>query len=181
MKKEIKIDDSRLLTYSIIDGYTETLIIKEFFIENNKVVKNYTLSRWDDYGFNTWINANLDELENINKVSYEFDIEHPLYKPLLNLLDNDEELIIDDDNTYEFNKKYMKLYKNNNIIYIDFVNRLIDIDLLEKFSIFIKNIGSDARSKIAIDSNVKIRLYRFFMEVFSDFSLDEVKTYSFSK
>lgn len=41
----------------------------EGFLENGDVIKTYTLSQWDDYGFNGWIN----NAEGIKKISFEFE------------------------------------------------------------------------------------------------------------
>lgn len=67
----------------------------EGFLENGDVIKTYTLSQWDDYGFNGWIN----NAEGIKKISFEFDMQHPLYFPLFHLLNYDDELLLDDDGT----------------------------------------------------------------------------------
>ena len=94
-KKTIKINDDRILKFYISDGYAQPMYtIMEGFIENDEIKKTYNLSQWDDYGFTAWIN-NIDK--DIKTISYEFDINHPLYIPLIHLLNYDEELIIDDD------------------------------------------------------------------------------------
>ena len=97
------------------------------------------------------------------------DINHPLFFPLFHLLDHDNELLIDDDDTREDNIKYMLIYKSEDKIYIDFVNNLKDeahINSVEKFHVFIKNITFDGRSKIDKDNkDTKKRLFTFFNEV----------------
>jgi len=164
LEKHIKINKNRILIYRISEGYAKpTYTIMEGFLKNGELIKNYELSQWDDYGLNGWIN---DDNEVI-KISFDFDINHPLYFPLLHLLNDDNELLIDDDSTREDNKKYMLIQKEKNKIFVEFINKLESTDMLERFHVFIKNIGPDGRSKI--DQNykdTKIRLFNFFNEVY---------------
>ena len=172
----IKINDNRIIRYDIFDSFTEIHTIKEEFINNNRVIKNYKLSRWDDYSFTAWISTAMENLEDINSLSYDFDINHPLYNPLLHLLDGDNELLIDDDETREINKKYMLINKDNDKINLIFVNNLEYYDVLNKFYVFVKNIGQDPRSKIT-DIELKKRLFEFYKEVYQIFNnkIDEKK------
>ena len=166
INKRIEVNDNRILDYSIHDGYVPIITIREGIIEENNVQKAFRLSRWDDYGFNGWVNTDFDEFKNMHEVSFEFDYEHPLYIPLLHLLNGDKELIIDDDDTYEDMEKYMTISIDNDIITIKFINKLENDNSMEGFSVFIKNIGFDLRSKIDCnDLDTKDRLYVFFSEV----------------
>ena len=149
--------------YRITEGFVKpTYTIMEGFLENGEVLKTYTLSQWDDYGLNGWI---LDD-KGVNKISFEFDMNHPLYFPLFHLLNYDEELLIDDDDTREYNKKYMLIHKTEDKIYIDFIDEIEDrIYLTERFHVFIKNILNDGRSKIDCNyKDTKKRLSTFFKE-----------------
>lgn len=157
--KERKIGNDRILKYIKDDYYPYTSTIMEIFLNEEK---HYRLCRWDDYAFVGWSN----EGKEINKLSFEFDKSHPLYIPLLHLINYDEELIIDDDDTYEMNKKYLLIHKDEDIIKMKFINNLNANELLaEKFRVFIKNIGLDCRSKIDCQyKDTKERLFYFFKE-----------------
>lgn len=163
MEKKIKINDNRILSYNTADDYVMMYSIREDFLKNGEFEKNYTLSKWDDYGFRAYSVS-----DNLIKLSYEFDVEHPLYFAFLHLLNNDFELIIDDDHTYELEKKYMRLYKNNDIIILEFINKLDNCKESikhDKFNVFIKNIGLDCRIKIDCQNkDTKKRLLIFFEE-----------------
>lgn len=165
--KEIKISDNRILNYTVTQGYVMFTSIKEVFLSEGHVEKSYDLGRWDDYGFKGYIHtSNYEEELSIKKLSFDFDKEHILYIPFLHLLKGEDELIIDDDNTYEENKKYMRIYKDKEKIYLDFINELDKDESFERFHIFIKNIGMDIRSKIdANDKDTKERLFFFYQEV----------------
>ena len=167
IEKRIKINNNRTLIYNITkDSFITTYTIKEIFLENNKLKKIYTLSMWDDYNFNSYVDS--DDTNDI--VSYEFDKDHPLFLALFHLLNYDEELLIDDDSTMEDDKKYMLIKRIKDKIYILFVNKLENNEFLsKKFNVFIKNILYDGRSKIDSKSkDTKIRLNDFFNEVYED-------------
>jgi len=172
MEKEIKkiiVSDKRMLEYIICDYYPYMHIINEYFHDNEKLIKRYGLARWDDYGFQAWT-PDRDEKQ---EVLFEFDIEHPLYIPLLHLINYDEELLIDDDLIEEINKRYLAIYKKEDKVYLQFIDKSsIEYDL-DKFHVFIKNIGFDLRSKIDCeDKDTKERLYYFFKEINNYFSED---------
>lgn len=169
-KKTINVNENRIIEYTISDDYTQIHTISEVFIENGKLIKNYKLSRWDDYGFSGWISKDIADNENINLLSYDFEIDHPLYLPLLHLLQGDEQLIIDDDNTAEFNKKYMLISKEKDKIALTFINDLENAGFINRFYVFIKNIGVDGRSKIDRQyKDTKERLYFFYQETYARF------------
>lgn len=169
--KKISVNQNRIIEYTISDGYTQIHTISEIFIENGKLIKQYRLSRWDDYGFSGWINTNTDSISNVNSLSYDFEIGHPLYIPLFHLLRDDEQLIIDDDETSEINKKYILISKLKDKINLTFINGLEKTDAINKFYIFIKNIGPDGRSKIDCSyKDTKERLYLFFQEAYTQFN-----------
>ncbi len=166
LEKRIQINDNRILIYTISKGYAKpTYTIMEGFLENDNVAKTYSLSQWDDYGLNGWINND----EGAKKISFEFDVNHPLFFPLFHLLNYDDELLIDDDDTREDNKKYMLIHRKKDKIIMEFIDELEDdISIAERFHIFIKNIVQDGRSKIdQSHKDTKIRLINFFNEVYS--------------
>lgn len=159
MKKEILLKNGNKTILSIDEGYcTNVVTIVKYYLEENCLVKSINLSIWDDMAFSGYT-KNLGD----NLIEYEFDINDPIYFSLNNLLGEDEKLIIDDDNTGEKSKKYMIILKENHIIKIVFINKVNNYKMYDKFSVFIKNIGPDARSKIN-DFNLKLRLIDFFRD-----------------
>lgn len=146
-----------------IDTYEHSTNIREYFFENGMIQKSFTLNRWHDYGLNADLDeASIEELEETTKISFEFDTNHPLYIPLLHLCQGD--LTIEDDDT-RLHNKYLRIYRKDNKAYMDFVNEEENSDVLNKFSIFIKNIMYDGRSKIDREGkDTKDRLLFFFNE-----------------
>ena len=115
LEQRIEINENRILIFNMADK--NSFIITEGFLENDDLLKTYTLSKRYDYNFNGWSNNN-----DVNKISFEFDTNHPLHIPLTHLLNNDVSLLIDDDDAIEDNAKYMLIHKEEDIIYIDFIN-----------------------------------------------------------
>ena len=99
-EKRIAVNQDRIIQFYVHDGYSKKYTIEEYFMENDEMHKNYRLSQGDDYGFDGWINASIKAKEEMSSLSFDFDINHPLYIPLINLLKGEESLLIDDDKTY---------------------------------------------------------------------------------
>ncbi len=167
-EKKFDINSNRKLMYQK-DSHTYSL--REAILGDGKLDKTYCLFKGDDYGFTGWTPS---EKQDINKISFEFDINHPLYMPLFHLLNYDDELLIDDDDSVEDNKKYMLIHKGNDKIYVDFINELDNDNFdINKFRVFIKNIVFDGRSKIDQEQkDTKTRLNAFFNEAHNVLSND---------
>lgn len=162
--KKIKVDDYKNVIYNISPGYhcIHTIIATD----TKDIKKNIRFSRWDDYSFKSWYSMKYEDYELLKNELHIFEKNHLLYLPLLHLLNGEKELIIDDDEVKELNEKYMKIFFDGENINIDFVNNLDKNPFFDRFSVFIKNIGFDIRSKIdCLELDTKERLYFFFNEV----------------
>lgn len=168
-ERKIKLDDDRIILYHTSVDFGRRTFIR-YSIRKNDDVNILTFHRGWDYSFNSYCTKN-NELENIKCESHIIDKTNPLYIPLLHLLNGENELIIDDDDTREINQKYMKVYFDGKNVYVEFINNLDrENNDLEKFNIFIKNIGADVRSKIdCADKDTKERLFFFFCELADKF------------
>ncbi len=160
INKRIEINNKRVLNYRVSkDGYRRIYTISEGFFENNDIDKTYSFTCGDDFCLNGW-----SEDESENELSFEFDIEHPLYLPLIHLLNGNEKLIIDDDDTNEEYACYLVIQRDHKKILMKFIDN--KKDSFDKFHVFIKNIVYDLRSKIDQNNqDTKCRLLRFFDEV----------------
>lgn len=162
MEKQIKNNDS-IIRITTEQGYcSDNIHITKAFFKGKELDKTVTFSIWDDMSFNTHIH-NRELCLDITDLSFEIDIEDHIYFALNRMLGKDNYLIIDDDDTSEKLRNYLKFKRINNKIVITFHDEDIDKPLFERFNVFIKNIGPDSRSKID-DFNVKYRLVRFFRE-----------------
>ncbi len=165
IEKRVQIDDNRILFYNVSKAYAGySYRINEGYIEDGYVTKTCVLSQWDDYGLNGWLAND----EGVDRVSFEYDINHPLYMPLFHLLNYDEELIIDDDDSAKDYERYLVVKRKDNKMIIEFVDasdRSNPMIFSDKFHVFIKNIVFDGRSKIDQDGkDTKLRLLEFFKE-----------------
>ena len=159
VNKKIKLDNGNIILINVSSGYAcNTVTISEGYLKNNDIVKSLDLSIWDDIRFNAYTSD-----DNVNCISFEIDINHPLYFCVKRLLGEDEELIIDDDDTREELKKYLTIKRENNIFKFIFVNNKENEFEIDKFSVFIKNIAFDLRSKIT-DGYIKMRIVKFFRD-----------------
>ena len=161
MEKIIRINNERILKIQNNNKFT----ISEYFIKNGDLEKSYTLLQWDDY----FLNAFSVQDKNAENVSFDFDINHPLYFPLRHMLKDDESLIIYDDDAIDDEKKHLELSINDNIINLNFVNKLDNNLELNKFRVFVKN--DDLSNEIEEENlDTKDRVVDFFKETRDDLS-----------
>lgn len=158
--KEIKLDDGNEMRLQISNAYCgRSIRIEKDYIENNQIVKGFTLCQWDDYAFDVYID-NFDFSK--ESVKFIIDVNDPLFYSFHKLLEGLEELVIDSDE-YEENMKMLFIRRINDFdIELEFRSRESK-KVLEKYTVFIKNIGFDLRSKIDCYSlDTKKRLFEFF-------------------
>ena len=107
----------------------------------------------------------------VQNISFDFNVDDPLYIPISTLLMGNNQLIIDDDKTPDALRKYMEIKKYEDRITIKFQNNMVndkDYDFFYKWKVFIKNVSIDPRSKIK-DNNIKTSLIEFFEETAEHF------------
>lgn len=155
LEKVIKTRDGKLLIQIDNSGYVPFISIKKVYINDNCLQKIVTFSMWDDFQFDAYSKDNDSEL------LFEFKKDDYLYSNLSILLGKDRKIIIDDDNALNKLKKYMSIIRKDESIVIIFHGNVDSKLTHQKYSVFIKNIGPDARSKIQ-NSDLKIRLIDFF-------------------
>lgn len=179
MEKTITTNENNIIKLNTEENYCYKVInIEKNYINNGKIEKKISFAIWDDIRFDSYLmNQNIHF--NNNEITYEIKIEDQIYFALNRLLGKEGLLIIDDDHTKEQLKKYIKLQKDYNRILITFHDEVTDKFSIDRFSVFIKNIGPDPRSKIK-DINIKYRLIDFFKEAeeiltneFHQYTLDE--------
>ena len=158
--KEIKLDDGNEMRLQISNAYCgRSIRIEKDYIENNQIVKGFTLCQWDDYAFDVYID-NFDFSK--ESVKFIIDVNDPLFYSFHKLLEGLDELVIDSDE-YEENMKMLFIRRINDFdIELEFRSRESK-KVLEKYTVFIKNIGFDLRSKIdCYGLDTKKRLFEFF-------------------
>lgn len=168
--KHIVVGDGRIIKFNIFMFEKNQLeppiySFEEYFIKDDEIQGSYKMSKNGGYNFSGWINTNAKAKEKTKSLSYDFDINHPLYIPLLHLLNEDDILVIDDEKTEELDKKYMMINKEKDKISIFFINNLEKDDLEKRFNISVKSKYTSPYSKIdRFQLDTKKRLDIFFKE-----------------
>ena len=158
IRKEIRLNGDKIIITKIPGFCCDTVRITKGYVKKDGL-KTFSMTIWDDMSFCAWS----ENMEETDKIEFEFDINDPLYFCLNRLLGSDKSFIIDDDDTREIMKKYMVIKKDNNIIKVFIINtKIVGYDI-QKFNVFIKNIGPDPRSKID-DYKTKIRIIEFLRD-----------------
>ena len=141
-KKMIKINNDRILNFYISEVYSEKLgeyykkySIEEHFIEKDEIYKSYKLNRGDEYSFNGWINAKPQEKKKMEEVSFDFDINHPIYTPLLHMLGYNEKIIVRDGINPKRKNKFVLISKEEDKIKLSFINKYKKANIENKFDI----------------------------------------------
>ena len=168
MRKEIELESGNIIIFDISDAYCGNMYqLTKAYFKNGKLEKYFTLSMWDDYGFNAYT-VDDEEHKKSNFVSFDIPLDDPVYFCFHGFLNEKEKIIIDTDDLVEENLKTMTIRRKENLdIEIIFENRLKNEDFsIEKFHVFIKNVIHDIRSKIDCNKyDTKGRLSRFFQDV----------------
>ena len=138
-EKYIKVSNGRMIKFSVYEHNEydpKTYLIEEYFMENDEITKNYRMSKNGGYSFSGWLNVGAEEKTKIDTISYEFDINNPLYIPILhNLLYDQDCYTIYDENKDNFDEKYIVFTKIENKIILTFLNTLKEDNLDKKFNI----------------------------------------------
>ena len=170
MRKKIELESGNIIIFDISDAYCGNMYqLTKAYLKNGQLEKTFTLSMWDDYGFNALV-VDDEEHKKRNFVSFDIPFEDPIYFCFHRFLNEKEEIVIDTDDLEEENFKTMTIRRKENFdIEIIFDNRLnFDDFSIEKFHVFIKNVMHDIRSKIDCNKyDTKGRLARFFQDVTS--------------
>lgn len=175
MKKDIIVNENHITIY-INSGYaTDTISIVKAYFKDGKIDKTITFTIWDDISFRAYDFDN-NHMSRSNQIDFDISIDDKFYFALNRLLGDDDSLLIDDDDTKEKFVNYMKISRENNKILISIHNEELNKPNFERFSVFVKNVGPDVRSKID-DFNIKYRIYKFFMEA-KEILLNECHQYT---
>lgn len=171
LEKTIKAKNGDITTYIEDTYWVGCRTIQKSYFQQGKLSKTIILSMGDDYEFEGHLeDATIGEIRKTSRAEFDFCEDDILYRHLEKLLGQDSTFIIDDDETYEQNKKTMQIHKRDKTITIVFENQLQDNEVEDKFKVFIKNILYDNRSKIDYHQyDTKARLEQFFKDVRNEF------------
>lgn len=176
--KVIKLEDDVEIRLQISKAYCgKSIHIYKDYYQKDELIKGFTFCMWDDYAFDAWPDNSDFSKESIIFIIDEND---PLFFCFHRLLAGMKELIIDSDE-YEENVKMLFIRRREDFkIELEFRSRYPK-DIVDKYTVFIKNIGFDLRSKIdGLGLDTKERLFKFFMEA-QQILLEEYHQISFDE
>ena len=152
MKKEVILDNSKI---TIEKNNRCTLLYEEVF-ENKSINKSYEIIWKDNYMFCARSNEVNDS------VSFTFNIDHPLFFPLLHLLDDSKKVIISDENN---KNKFLEISRDDNNISMSFIGNDEYKCSSGYFDIFVSNKDYSLLKKTCSDLSIKERLLNFSCEI----------------
>ena len=165
MFKELKLKKERKININ----YNENSLmpnkqISESFSADGLECAHYSFVKGDLFStkgniftFSASLDLDLETEENKNKLVFEIDIDHPFYFPLLHLLDNQNELVINDEREND-EQKYLSIKNEEDLITLNFVDKNKNESLKDRFVI------------LCLDKKNKIN--SFFDEMFEVLSDD---------
>ena len=176
--KTIIINEERAIRFCVSDVLNKEgeevlrYTIEEFFMHRG-IKKSYKIRCGDTFDFEGWINTSLESRKSIDSLSYDFDKGHPLYTPLLHMLQDDEKVVIN-DSTQKKNTKNIEISKEEDKISIIFTNTINPENMTKKFYVSLDkgSTHSDKSSK-----NIKSRLNTFFKEAIDAMYLISIENY----
>ena len=166
MEKEVRLADERSVRVFVDnEGLLPTINITERFCEDSLECAHYSLEQGDKFIFAAYLDIDLQSEENNNSLVFNFNVDHPLYFPLLHLLGKDKEVVIKDDEVEDVEQKRLSIVNDNDLISMNFVDRTKASIVSGKFIINCDRKFDYLTNLNAVKNNdIKKRLYYFFHE-----------------
>lgn len=138
--------------YKNDDQYGEKMLSYCICDENKQPVKYFDFVMDNDFHFSGHVfDTDLDEIRKMETLDFEIDKDSIIFDELKQFLDNEKSFLLDDDfSIYDTNKKTMEIVDEEDKIRIKFKNikEKDDDSVSNRFTVFVKNIFHDGRSKI---------------------------------
>ena len=163
MRKEVRLDNERIVRIESEseDESSRKEIVESFSVDGLECA-NYSLIQDDKYYFRAELDIDSISENSRNKLVFIIDINHPLYLPFHHLLNNGKEIILKDNDNDE---KYLGISKEDDKIYLNFVDKVKDEKLKDKFTItYDSNLGYLSNAESVKNNDLKERLKAFFVE-----------------
>ena len=156
IENEIAISDNRILLYTeSSETFKRTYTLKETFLEKGSFKASYILSQGEDYQFDAWVDG--------LSVSFEFNMQHPLYVLLSEFLGSEPAIVINSDpsGNEKLCGNQIVISREKDEIVLGFFAGPDFEDLgTNRIKVFIKNFALDIRS--GVPDEVKARLLILF-------------------
>ena len=166
MEKSVKVDCERVvkLIDKKEDDFPNRKIIESFSSDGIEIAK-YSMNQGDVFSFSASLDLDLEQETNKNNLLFKIEVDHPLYFAFIHLLNEENELLINDMRENDKNIKYLKITNEDDIVYLNFVDKLKKEKLDDKFSVIYENNLDFLKDRESAEENAKKnRLNKFFDE-----------------
>ena len=166
MEKSVKVDCERVvkLIDKKEDDFPNRKIIESFSSDGIEIAK-YSMNQGDVFSFSASLDLDLEQETNKNNLLFKIEVDHPLYFAFIHLLNEENELVINDMRENDKNIKYLKITNEDDIVYLNFVDKLKKEKLDDKFSVIYENNLDFLKDRESAEENAKKnRLNKFFDE-----------------
>ena len=186
MEKVVNMNDERSIKVVTDNSLSPKKEIVERFFADGMECAHYSLIQDDNYYFNADLDFDLATEENNKKLIFDIDVNHPLFFSFLHLLNGEEELIINDSTNKENESKYLSIKNEEDIITLNFVDKIKNESLSKKFKIKFDSTLDYLTSKESVkDNDTRERLNIFFEEscnlLFDGYHQIDFEEYTLSK
>lgn len=166
MEKEVRLDHERKI--KVFVGNNQSSLdkqITEIFTADGLECANYSFVQGDKVLISASLDIDLESEENKNKLTFEIDINHPLYFAFLHLLNGKDELTINDEKQENKDLKYLSIRNEEDLITLNFIDKIRNENLRDRFTIRYNNSRDYKGSMYVISRNdTKTRMNEFFEE-----------------
>ena len=186
MVKEVRLKDERKIkVYDNENAIHPIKQITESFSVDGLECAHYSMIKGEIFTFNASLELDLETEENKNILVFDIDIDHPLYFPLLHLLQNDKELIINDVKD-DKNMKYLSIKNDDDLITLNFIDKNRNEKLKDRFVVVSDNKLDYLKNIMSLKNNdIKKRINDFFDEacemLFEDYHQINFEEYTLKK
>ena len=167
MEKVVKIDNERNIKVIIDDNnnHQKRKIVESFYADGFECA-HYSLEQDDNYCFSASLDFDLTAEQTSRNLLFSLDVDHPLFFAFIQLLENDEEeIIIRDSKNSDNDLKYLSVKKDNDKVNLNFVDKVKNSSLVNKFTInYDSKLDYFTGKKSVRDNEIKKRLNVFFDE-----------------
>lgn len=167
-EKVCRIIDKNIV-YDYFRDTNRTDLRISWLYDDGQIEKYLCFHKSSDYSF--WGG----QVDNYEKQQIEFTLgpDNLICAPLKNFLNGKKQINIDDDDTCEYNKRFMEIKDESKQLVVNILDNREETDKLDiyKLNVFIKNVLYDGRSKIdRYGLDTKDRLAQLFYEINKEFS-----------
>ena len=179
MKKEVKLEDERIIKFEMDESTSPTKkVIEECFSIDGLECANYSIIQDDKYYFKAELDIDTISENSRDNLVYSIYINHPLFFSYYHLLNGENEIEIKDK---ENDLKRLLIKYDNDVITLSFIDKNKNELYDDKFKIeFDRSLDYLSNKESIKNNDLRDRLNRFFDES-SELLLEDSHQISFEE